>query len=157
MRVQYDLFKKYYRMQTKIYLLFIIVICFAFQAKAQTVGFTYDNDGNMTQRKIVTVGPSGVKAAHKDTVSAPVTDELGLQKITIYPVPTRGMFQVEVTQLDSKQNNYFCLYSLSGAKLMQQKLTGESTNIDISNYPPTTYLLDVYLGEKVSRWKVIKQ
>ena len=146
-----------YSMKTKIHLLFFIVLCFTVHAKAQTVNFTYDNDGNMTQRKILTIPPQNAKAAHKDTVSAPVTDQIGLQKITIYPVPTRGMFQVAVTLLDSKQNNYFCLYSLSGAKILQHKITNESTSIDISTYPPATYLLDVYLGDKVSRWKVIKQ
>lgn len=134
------------------------LLCIAFQATAQTtVGFTYDADGNMIQRKVVVIPPKSVKSVHKDTVSAPVSDGIGFQKITIYPVPTKGMFQVAVNLLDSKQNNFFSLYSLSGGKLMQQKITSESTDIDISTYPPGTYLLDVYLGEKVSRWKVIKQ
>jgi len=146
-------------MKTISRILFVIVVCIAFQAKAQTVSFTYDGDGNMTQRKVLSLGgPSGMKAEHKDTLSAaPVSDIIGVQKITIYPVPTKGIFQVAVTSIDWKQNNYFCIYSLSGAKLMQRKITNESTNVDISAYSSGTYLLDLFLGEKVSRWKVIKQ
>jgi hypothetical protein len=142
-------------MKKTITILFMTLLCCIVQTKAQTVSFSYDNDGNMTERKLVVVRPSGVKASPKDSVS--VTDRIGEQKVTIYPNPTWGIFQVAVTQFDSKQKSYFHLYSLSGTKLQQKNLTGESTDIDISNYPPGTYLLDVFLGDKVSRWKVIKQ
>jgi len=124
-------------------------------SQAQTVSFSYDDDGNMKERKLVVVGPTGVKASHKDSVS--VSDEIGEQKITIYPNPTRGMFQVAIKIMDNKQKNYFRLYSLSGAYLQEKNITSESTNIDISRYPAGAYLLDVFLGDKVSRWKVIKQ
>jgi hypothetical protein len=123
--------------------------------QAQNVGFNYDNDGNMIQRKILAVGSSSVKALHKDTAS--VSDVMGEQKITLYPNPTKGQFQVAIKILDSKQKNYFRLYSLSGAYLQEKNITSESTNIDISNYAKGAYLLDVFLGEKISRWKVIKQ
>jgi hypothetical protein len=140
-------------MKKTIYLLFITLLCASFQTHAQTVSFDYDNDGNMIVRKVV--GPSGVKASHKDT--AAVTDEIGNQKITIYPNPTKGRFQVAVNVLDNKQKNYYLLYSLSGARLQEKNITNENTYIDISSYPAGAYLLDVFLGSKVSRWKMIKQ
>jgi len=137
------------------YFIYITLICIAVQANGQTVGFTYDGDGNMQQRKIVIVPPQGAKAVIDEP--KPVTEEIGEQKVTIYPIPTKGLFQVSVTLLDGKKKNYFSLYSLSGAQLMVKNLSNEYTDIDISTYPAGTYLLDVFLGDKVSRWKVIKQ
>ena len=137
-------------------ILFIPLLCFIVQAKAQTVGFEYDNDGNMSQRKLLTMPVQQTKKAVAEAPK-PVIEEIGEQKISIYPVPTKGLFQVVVTLLDSKQKNYFQLYSLSGARLLEKNLSNEYTDIDISNYPAGTYLLDIFLGDKVSRWKVIKQ
>ncbi len=131
------------------------MLCIVLQAKAQTVSFSYDNDGNIYQRKVLTVGPVGVKALSKDTVS--VSEVIGQQKVILYPNPTKGQFQVSVNILDSKQKNYYNLYSLSGIKLTGKNISSELTNIDISSYPVGTYLLDIFLGDKVSRWKVIKQ
>lgn len=142
-------------MKTTIQLIFIALLCLILQVKAQTVNFTYDNDGNMIQRKLIEVGPSGVKADSNDTVS--VSEELGEQKVTIYPNPTKGLFQVVTKVLDGKQKNYFLLYSLAGARLQQKEISNRTTDIDISNYPAGAYLLDIFLGNKVSRWKVIKQ
>lgn len=142
-------------MKKAITILFITLVCSVVHTTAQTVGFSYDPDGNMTERKQVIVSPSGTKASPKDTVS--VSDRIGEQKVIIYPNPTRGLFQVAVTQFDSTKKNYFHLYSLSGAQLQQKNLSGSSTDIDISRYPSGTYLLDVFLGDKISRWKVIKQ
>ncbi|MEI7502471.1 MAG: T9SS type A sorting domain-containing protein [Paludibacter sp.] len=142
-------------MKTTIHLFFIALLCLAVQAKAQTVSFTYDNDGNMNQRKVLTVGPVGVKASPKDTAS--VSEVIGLQKVILYPNPTKGQFQVAVTLLDGKQKNYYNLYALSGVKLIGKTISSALTDIDISNYPVGTYLLDIFLGDKVSRWKVIKQ
>lgn len=140
-------------MKKTIYILFISLLCFF--AHGQTVGFTYDLDGNMTLRKIVTIPPGQVKSSNKDTVS--ISDEIGEQKVTIYPNPTKGLFQVVVKILDNKQKNYYLLYSLSGTRLQNNNITNESTDINISNYPSGAYLLDIFLGNKVSRWKVIKQ
>lgn len=142
-------------MKTTIHLFFIVLLCLAVQAKAQTVNFTYDNDGNMNQRMILIVGPVGAKASPKDTVS--LSEEIGLQKVILYPNPTKGRFQVAVTALDGKQKNYYNLYALSGVTLIGKAISSELTEIDISNYPVGTYLLDIFLGDKVSRWKVIKQ
>jgi len=137
-------------------ILFISLLCVLVQVQAQTtVGFTYDLDGNMIQRKIVIFTSPSVKPENKDTAS--VSDITGEQKINIYPNPTHGLFKVAIKILDSKQKNYFLLYSLSGTKLQQQNISDINTEINISNYAAGTYLLDVILGDKVSRWKIIKQ
>lgn len=55
---------------------------------AQTVIYTSDLDGNMIHRKVLTVRSATVSDEEKD----PISDEIGEQKVTIYPNPTRGHF-----------------------------------------------------------------
>jgi len=139
-------------MKKIISILFFTLLYSVANSYAQTVIYTSDLDGNMIHRKVLTVRSATVSDEEKD----PISDEIGEQKVTIYPNPTRGHFQVELALLDEKLKNYFIIYSLSGTKIKQNKISNVLTDIDISNYPSGTYLLDIFLGDKVSRWKVIK-
>ena len=139
-------------MKKIISILFFTLLYSVANSYAQTVIYTSDLDGNMIHRKVLTVRSATVSDEEKD----PISDEIGEQKVTIYPNPTRGHFQVELALLDEKLKNYFIIYSLSGTKIQQNKISNVLTDIDISNYPSGTYLLDIFLGDKVSRWKVIK-
>ena len=137
----------------------LIMLLLCNNMTAQTTGqvsFSYDLDGNMEHRLVIIV-PSQVKSHNnpKDTVQ--MVDLLGEQKLIIYPNPTKGIFQVSINTLDIKANNYFILYSLTGSQLMNQHISDCITSIDISNYPAGAYLMNIILGDKVSKWKVIKQ
>lgn len=139
-------------MKKTITILFFALLYSVANSYAQTVIYTHDLDGNMTHRKVLTL--RSANTSPEDTI--PISDEIGDQKVTIYPNPTKGHFQVELALLDEKLKNYFIIYSLSGTKIQQNKISNVLTDINISNYPSGTYLLDIFLGDKVSRWKVIK-
>ena len=119
------------------------------------VSFEYDDDGNMILRKIIVTAPATIKKNQPDEV--PVEDKLGEQKIVIYPNPTYGIFQLSVSELNSKATNYYSIYALNGALLLKKNIVDSMSNIDISDFQVGTYIMDIYLGEKVSRWKVIKK
>lgn len=139
-------------MKKTITFLFFALLYSVANSYAQTVIYTPDQDGNMTHRNVLTLRSTNVS----DEETIPISDEIGEQKVTIYPNPTKGHFQVELTLFDEKLKNYYIIYSLSGTKIQQNKISNVLTDINISNYPSGTYLLDIFLGEKVSRWKVIK-
>ncbi len=144
-------------MKTKYRIILAAFLClFTIAGWAQTtVKFEYDNDGNVQQRKVL--GMSAPKKKPTPETPAPVTDELGAQKILIYPNPSKGEFMLSVQLLNSKETNYYCLYSLNGSVIAKEPISGNSTTVNISEYPKGIYLLDIFLGDKVSRWKVIKQ
>ncbi len=131
-----------------------VLLCIATHIDAQ-VHFAYDSDGNMTQRRVVIVSSKVDK--NNPQIINPVFDNVEEQKITLYPNPTKGVFQIGVTQLDSKKKNLAVLYSLNGIKLIELNLSSDLTSVDLSEKPSGVYLLDIYLGEKISRWKVIKE
>lgn len=133
-----------------------MIICQGLIAQTGSISFTYDSDGNMEHRLVISV-PSYVKTnfTQKDTIA--VEDKLDNQNIILYPNPTRGLFKISVNKLDEAVKNYFYLFSSNGSRLMNKNLSNNMTTVDISNYPKGTYLLNISLGGKVSKWKVIKQ
>jgi len=139
-------------MKKTITIIFFALLYTVANSYAQTVIYTHDLDGNMIHRNVLTL--RSAYAGDEETI--PVSDEIGEQKVTIYPNPTKGHFQVELKLMDEKLKNYFIIYSLSGTKIQQNKISNVLTDINISSYPSGTYLLDIFLGDKVSRWKVIK-
>ncbi len=144
-------------MKTKYRIILAALLClFAVAGRAQTtVKFEYDDDGNMKQRKVLIM--TAPKKKPTAETPAPVTDVLGEQKILIYPNPTRGEFMLSVQLLNNKETNYYCLYALNGSVIAKEPISGNSTTVNISENPKGIYLLDIFLGDKVSRWKVIKQ
>ena len=133
-------------------------VCMGISAQTGSVSFQYDDDGNVKQRLVISV-PAQVKSHHTqtDSVQVQVTDELGNQKVIIYPNPTKGQFQINITRLDFKAKNFYTIFSTTGSRLIYGELSDTMTGVDISQFPSGTYLLDIILGDKVSRWKVIKQ
>lgn len=143
-------------MKTKYRIIITALICLhTIVGRAQTVKFDYDNDGNVRQRKVLIMSVPKQKQATE--TPAPVTQDLGEQKISLYPNPTRGEFLLSVQLLNNKETNSYSLYSLNGSLIAKEPISGNSTTVNISEYPKGIYLLDIFLGDKVSRWKVIKQ
>lgn len=140
-------------------LLFTILWVSAFitvSAQTPTIGYTYDANGNRTSRYIVVVKSRA--SALKSEVEQPAAQiDDGSQTIAIYPNPTKGIFSIGVTGLNSEQENYFILYNLQGKLLKRQRITSGRTTVDITWDAAGMYLLDVSLEDsetvnKVVRW-----
>lgn len=139
----------------KIYYIIVFLLSYSFIASQTTnVEFNYDADGNMILRKIIVV-PSNIKGnPNQDDV---ISEEIGQQKIKIYPNPTNGIIKLYISEIDDLLNNYCLIYSLNGTLLLNKKISGSLTEIDLSTYETGSYLMDIHLGDKISRWKIIKQ
>jgi len=127
------------------------------------VSFTYDKDGNMTARHVVAVKAPQTRSSDNDTndrknqqADDAFSVTLGEQKITIYPNPTTGNFTLEITPLDSKQKNFLRLSNAMGQLQQTVQIQSELTHLVIRG-PAGIYLLDIYLGENVSKWKITKE
>ncbi len=152
-------------MKLKILLLSILTLV-TFWISAQTstpnISFEYDNDGNMEARYVVNI-PS--KSTEKTDSIAENTsiEELdaysiptGKQTITIYPNPTLGTITVAITDLDLRQSNLIRIFDASGRLLVYRVIQLEYENIDIVG-PAGIYLMNIHLGDNISRWKIIKE
>ena len=134
-------------------------------AQSPPVSFSYDPDGNMTARYVVrapsdpdpkksSTGDNGENSDDPEQYVLSVVD--GEQKISIYPNPTNGNITLGIAILDGQQKNFLRLYDAAGRLLLTEQIQQNMTPVEIKG-PPGIYLLDIHLGERVSKWKIIKE
>ncbi|MTK53337.1 T9SS type A sorting domain-containing protein [Paludibacter sp.] len=144
-------------MQKFILLLWFMAGAFSsIYGQTPTIGYTYDSNGNRTSRYIVSVR-SGASSFKRDMQQPVAQIADGQQTISIYPNPTKGIFAIGITGLDSQAENYYVLYNMQGKQLRYGSITSDRTSIDITWDAVGMYLLDVSLGGNVSKWKIVKQ
>ena len=148
-------------MKKYIYTLITALCAVSYNAVSQSISFSYDADGNMSSLTVVTLKSAEFdanddEAEEDDLLTEIVTVELGAQKITVYPNPTRGRILVEIQPLGYEEENFLRLFNSQGQLMETVHITQERTQLEISG-SAGVYLLDVHLGASVSRWKIIKQ
>lgn len=84
-------------------------------------------------------------------------EKLGEQSITIYPNPTGGAFAVRVTNLPEGIKRKMLLYTTSGKELFRIDNFEELSEFDVSAQSSGTYILEIIIGDKRTRWKIVKQ
>ncbi|MCL2026985.1 MAG: T9SS type A sorting domain-containing protein [Bacteroidales bacterium] len=78
------------------------------------------------------------------------------QTISVYPNPTRGTITLGISPLDTDTRNFVCLYDMSGRLLQTVPIRSDLTSLEITG-TAGLYLLDIHLGQNVSKWKIIKE
>lgn len=141
----------------KLLLFTCLLLCSIKLVEAQTaIAYDYDLDGNRSGRRVANIYDKA-PAFKGDPSQAVEQDNIGTQTVAIYPNPTKGIFSIGVTGLDSETENYYMLYNMQGKLMKRQRITSDRTSVDISWDAAGMYLLDVSLGGNVSRWKIVKQ
>lgn len=138
------------------YLLFSFLVLLSTTMQAQKVGYDYDMAGNRISRKIVELNNPNYAKQHVET-PAPVEEQLGERKITVYPNPTKGALAVEMTGGDQKDQMSLSVFSSQGVLLQSIKVTTTITQVNMSAYPASYYILRVQAGDKMTEFKIIKQ
>jgi hypothetical protein len=151
----------YLHKTTNLFLLILFLLSFSMEGKVQCqsiVSYAYDNAGNRISRKVVLLSsnPTHVK---KDTIStpAPVAEQLGDRKITVFPNPTKGDLAVDITGGNDKDEMQIVLISAQGIQLQTLKAVTGTTPVNMLHYPPGWFILRVKAGDKMTEFKIIKQ
>jgi YD repeat-containing protein len=139
----------------KLIVLLIICLSTAFHATGQNVSFDYDADGNMTSRYTVTLRSSQQEETAPQTPDN-TTIALDGRRITVSPNPTRGEIFVNISPLDSKEENFLQVFDLSGRLIETRRIESERTRVEIRG-SAGVYLINIHLGAIASKWKIIKQ
>ena len=141
----------------KTFIMSVLLLTLSFGASGQGISFTYDADGNMESRYVVTLRSStATPDEEKETSKESISTELGKQKINVYPNPTQGKIYIEISSLNLEEENVMRMFDASGRLLQTKKIVSEHTYLEISGNSGI-YLLNIQLGTNVSKWKIIKQ
>ena len=121
----------------------------------QTVTFTYDLEGNRTNREIL-FGRMERNCKSNEGLVSSATDFFEVMVVSLYPNPTNDMFFVE-TKGDTSEKAEAMLTHISGAVLEKRILTCSQELFDLSGLAPGIYLLKLTVGNETHVWKVIKK
>lgn len=118
---------------------------------AQTIGFSYDAGGNMTQRSLQVLAGAKLSNLTKDSL---VTPELNFK---IYPNPTNTDLKIEGELPDKISSAKIALLNVNGQVLRQDiYYSGELKSINVSDLKAGMYILELqYSKKKKSSYKII--
>ena len=128
----------------------------------QTVHFSYDANGNRVHRWVTiedvlwpdTTGMLNNLPFVKEAPSGTV--ETGQGEALLYPNPTPGRLELKVPWAGEQTPAEYGCYSLSGVELFRGKTTSVLTKIDISGYPPGSYVVILFQKDRDFVWKVVR-
>lgn len=119
-----------------------------------TINYTYDGSGNrISAERII-----NLRQAETDSTGKvkPMLHELTSHRITIYPNPTDGNFNIEIGTPETIEQASITIYSMSGTIIYRDDEPDAVNEIDITSSPDGMYLLIIRIDGENSTWKIIK-
>lgn len=85
-------------------------------------------------------------------------NETGISlSVSAYPNPTTNYLNLKIENFELSTLN-FQLFDMQGKLLQTQKVTGNETQIDMSNYVPSTYFVRIInQNQSIKEFKIIKK
>ncbi|HET9570966.1 MAG TPA: T9SS type A sorting domain-containing protein [Bacteroidales bacterium] len=127
------------------------------QAPANYIKYDYDAAGNRIARRYIEVLLPQRRSAAAPFDTTGVEVDLNELKVTIYPNPTRGVVIACLSAFSPNVIITYILFNADGKKLQQLNAESDRTPIDLSNYPPSAYILKVLANKKEIEFKIIKK
>jgi YD repeat-containing protein len=147
---------------TQVWLLIAFICTSLPSMKAQTtateytVSYTYDAAGNRITRtlssKVITIAK-----AKQQQDEEPTEDKFGERTIKIFPNPTHGDLNIDVTNHNPKEELRMELYNINGTQLYNARVQEGSNPLDMNTYPSTVYILRLVSGSEKMEYKIIKE
>jgi hypothetical protein len=99
----------------------------------------------------------GVQQPFEISVVTGLEEAKGINlSVSAYPNPTTDYLTLSIGGFDISNLSYH-LYDMNGKLLRNEKLTGNETQINMSNYVPSTYFVKVITGNQtIKTFKIIK-
>ncbi len=104
----------------------------------------------------------GVQQPYEISVVTGLEEAKGINlSVSAYPNPTNDYLTLEIQEFELS-NLYFQLYDMNGNLLQNEKITGNQTSIDMSNFVPATYFVKVIVKtqglayQELKTFKIIK-
>jgi hypothetical protein len=142
------------------------------QIGSPSIAISYDASGNRTLRKVIIIyyktyehdtidndnTDSTVNRTNTDDKKTTVYDDnLGGYQIKVYPNPTNGWLNVQISNFIAGLTADITVYDPQNKLMLKNQCTSKFTKIDMSPFPKGAYLMDIRIDGKVSGWKIIKQ
>jgi predicted nucleic acid-binding Zn-ribbon protein len=127
-------------------------------ATKQVVEFSYDGNGNRIKREVKTITITKPQQVKKDQQEIqPTEDQMGERTIKIFPNPTRGDLNVNVTNLKDGERLIVTIYDINGRPIVNVPITEGNNAVDMNNQAQGIYILHITNGTERLEYKIIKE
>jgi len=99
---------------------------------------------------------AGGAAFYKGDSSVSIQEKENIKKVNIYPNPTNGMINIDLSNNDLT-NGSIAIINLLGEIIYYKKISTSKINVDIGNYPAGVYLVKFSNNSSNKVFKVIKK
>ncbi len=119
--------------------------------------YSYDEAGNRIKREYILT--TSTKSTSSNAELEPEEFEFDENTaILVFPNPTAGVLNIEVKNNNESETSITAkVFSLSGQNILRQQSNNTSFDIDISNQPDGTYLLNLLINGKSKNFTIIKR
>ena len=125
---------------------------------ADSVGFQYDDHGNRIKRWIISGASHIKKNADGDQQEGEEEKKsLNERSIKIYPNPTQGDLNVDVTNIKEGDALNATVYDLNGKVLYASPIKEGSNPVNFSNAPGGVYIMRITNGSEHLEYKIIRE
>lgn len=143
-------------MKRIIVLLICLYSCITISGQARK--FWYDESGNRTSRKPITLSKSETGTSEENSkLNEPITDEIGETSILIFPNPARSSITVEIQGWEENRGDMITLHDQSGRLVLTLTNLTHSNNLDMSALQTGIYFMVIKLKNNTTKWSIIKE
>ena len=113
--------------------------------------FEYDQSGNRIHRNLCPLNP----IRNGENAATVYTDKSN--NVSLYPNPTLGHVSIKISEIAVDQKTEIRVYANSGELILKKEGNYSEYEIDLSNFSQGIYNCNIYINDKPSLWRIIKQ
>ena len=84
-------------------------------------------------------------------------DQMQSVLMKVYPNPTQGKVYIEMQDGDEIGYSKICVFDSHGRLIHEQEGHGNAVELDLFTYPTGYYIVDLFVNEEHTTWKVVKK
>lgn len=136
----------------------LAIVAFASITNAQSplpIEITYDDAGNRITRKVLQMSMMSKGESQEDTTY--YLDRMQTTEMKVYPNPTQGKILVDFMDAEENNTTLVRIYDNKGQKIQECQGKESQMELDLSNYPAGVYIVELFVGEEHTTWRILKK
>ena len=122
------------------------------------IEFAYDNGGNRYSRTIIDLSvPAGNKSAEDSTAADPYNTIISEVQVSIYPNPTKGKLNIELSNLSDETTGSIVVTDLQGRVLISVGQILSNMELDFTPFSAGKYNMTLIIDGQKKFFGIIRE
>ena len=133
----------------------VAIAPFSYAQNPLPIEISYDAAGNRITRKVLQVSMMAKGGSYSD--STYYIDQMQSVLMKVYPNPTQGKVYIEMQGGGEIGHSNIRMFGSHGRLIHEQEGNGNAVELDLSTYPTGHYIIDLFVNEEHTTWKIVKK